>query len=224
MPGTGTPIDNWQHRNPPSPERLVGNHVLLTAYQPTDAVNLWKCFGGTQFNELTYYFPIPILDSVEQFAEFWDAQQETMHTMVFRDPDTNEVQGMASYMHIDANNGVCEVGAVCHSPKIMRSTATTEAHYLMAKHVFDALGYRRYEWKLNNDNMPSHAAAKRFGFTFEGIFRNHMVAKGMNRDTAWYSMIDSEWPQIKAGFEAWLAPSNFDEHGVQVQKLQQLRF
>ena len=127
--------------------------------------------------------------------------------------------GYASLMRIDAPNGVIEVGNVMFSPQLQRTPAATEAMYLMARYVFDELGYRRYEWKCNALNLPSRRAAIRLGFTFEGIFRQHMVIKGQNRDTAWFSMLDSEWPERKRVFEAWLAPENFDAEGRQRRAL-----
>jgi RimJ/RimL family protein N-acetyltransferase len=127
--------------------------------------------------------------------------------------------GYASLMRIDAPNGVIEVGNVMFSPQLQRTPAATEAMYLMARYVFEELGYRRYEWKCNALNLPSRRAALRLGFTFEGVFRQHMVIKGKNRDTAWYSMLDSEWPERKRAFEAWLAPENFDAEGRQKRAL-----
>jgi RimJ/RimL family protein N-acetyltransferase len=119
-------------------------------------------------------------------------------------------EGYASYMRIEPAHGVVEVGNIMLSPTLQRTTAATEAMYLMARHVFEDLGYRRYEWKCNALNEPSRRAALRLGFTFEGIFRQHMIIKDRNRDTAWFSMLDHEWPARKAAFEAWLDPENFD--------------
>ena len=116
-----------------------------------------------------------------------------------------------------------EVGHIWYSPALQRTRLATEAMYVMARHVFDDLGYRRYEWKCNALNEPSRRAAVRLGFTFEGVFRQHMVIKGENRDTAWYSMLDSEWPAAKAAFEAWLRPENFDAEGRQLRSLAELR-
>jgi RimJ/RimL family protein N-acetyltransferase len=127
--------------------------------------------------------------------------------------------GWASYMRIKPLQGVIEVGNVMFSPALQRTAAATEAMYLMASHVFDHLGYRRYEWKCNAENLPSRRAAQRLGFTFEGIFRQHMVVKGRNRDTAWFSMLDHEWPARKRAFEAWLDPANFDMEGKQRRSL-----
>jgi RimJ/RimL family protein N-acetyltransferase len=122
-------------------------------------------------------------------------------------------------MRIDPAHGVIEVGNIMLSPSLQRTTAATEAMYLMARHVFEDLGYRRYEWKCNAKNEPSRRAALRLGFTYEGIFRQHMVIKDENRDTAWFSMLDSEWPARKMAFEAWLEPANFDASGRQKQGL-----
>ena len=123
--------------------------------------------------------------------------------------------GYASYMRIEPAHGCIEVGNILYTPPLQRTAAATEAMYLMARHVFEDLGYRRYEWKCNALNEPSRKAALRLGFTYEGLFRQHMIIKGRNRDTAWYSMLDSEWPSRKQAFEAWLDPANFDGHGRQ---------
>jgi RimJ/RimL family protein N-acetyltransferase len=123
--------------------------------------------------------------------------------------------GYQTLMRIDAVNRVIEVGNVLYTPAMQRTIGATEAQYLFAAYVFDALGYRRYEWKCNDLNAPSKRAALRLGFTFEGVFRQHMIVKGRNRDTAWFSMLDSEWPQRRAAFERWLSPDNFDAAGKQ---------
>jgi RimJ/RimL family protein N-acetyltransferase len=122
-------------------------------------------------------------------------------------------------MRIDPSHGVIEVGNINYSPLLQRKPAATEAMYLMMRRVFDELGYRRYEWKCDSLNAPSRAAAQRLGFQFEGIFRQAVVNKGRNRDTAWYSIIDSEWPALKQAFEQWLAPENFDAAGKQKRPL-----
>ncbi|NTJ61600.1 GNAT family N-acetyltransferase [Agrobacterium rhizogenes] len=135
------------------------------------------------------------------------------------DKRTGRAEGRQALMRIDNTHGVIEIGSILWGPAIARSRVTTETLYLFASYVFDTLGYRRFEWKCNNLNEPSKRAAERFGFVFEGIFRQHMVAKGENRDTAWFAMIDADWPRLKAGYERWLAPENFDEAGHQKTKL-----
>ncbi|MEO1264864.1 MAG: GNAT family protein, partial [Pseudomonadota bacterium] len=131
------------------------------------------------------------------------------------DPATDAAVGWAAFMRIDPANGVIEIGTIHFTELLKRTPAGTEALYLMMRRAFDELGYRRLEWKCDALNQPSRAAALRYGFTFEGIFRQALVYKGRNRDTAWYAILDSEWPAIKAGFEVWLAPENFDGHDQQ---------
>jgi RimJ/RimL family protein N-acetyltransferase len=126
-------------------------------------------------------------------------------------------------MRIDPANGVVEVGHVMFSPLLKRTPISTEAQFLMMQHAFDTLGYRRYEWKCDALNAPSIQAATRLGFTAEGIFRQALVYKGRNRDTAWFSILDSEWPALRSAFQRWLAPDNFDAAGQQRATLAQLR-
>jgi RimJ/RimL family protein N-acetyltransferase len=135
------------------------------------------------------------------------------------DRASGRAEGRQSLMRITPEHGVIEVGGIYWGPAIARTRVTTEALFLHARYVFDELGYRRFEWKCNDLNEPSKAAARRFSFTFEGVFRQHMIVKGHNRDTAWFSMLDSEWPGIKAEFARWLDPGNFDLDGAQRTKL-----
>ena len=134
--------------------------------------------------------------------------------------EADRAAGYASYMRIEPAHGVVEVGNIMLAPGLQRTRAATEAMYLMASHVFDDLGYRRYEWKCNAQNQPSRRAALRLGFSFEGIFRQHMVIKDRNRDTAWFAVLDRDWPDRKRAFEAWLDPANFDHEGRQKSQLQ----
>ena len=131
------------------------------------------------------------------------------------DRETGLATGHASLMRIEPVHRVIEVGNILYAPVMQRTAGATEAMYLMARHVFEDLGYRRYEWKCNALNGPSRSAALRLGFRFEGIFRQHLIVKNRNRDTAWFSMLDSEWPECRAAFERWLDPRNFDEQGRQ---------
>jgi RimJ/RimL family protein N-acetyltransferase len=134
----------------------------------------------------------------------------------------NRPLGIASYLRITPEFGVIEIGHIWFGVPLQRTTAATEAIYLLARHAFDDLGYRRLEWKCNALNAASRNAAQRFGFSFEGVFRNHQVVKGRNRDTAWFSITDDEWPAIRNAFEAWLAPENFDRDGLQKRTLASL--
>jgi RimJ/RimL family protein N-acetyltransferase len=140
----------------------------------------------------------------------------------FVDTTTQAPVGVGSYLRIDAPNGVIEVGHLAYSPRLQRTPVATEAMYLLMRHAFES-GYRRYEWKCNAANAASRSAALRLGFTFEGIFRQHMVVKGHNRDTAWYSIVDGEWPDVRSGFERWLDAANFDSAGRQRRTLAQCR-
>ena len=135
------------------------------------------------------------------------------------DRRSGRAEGRQALMRIDTVHGVIEIGNILWGPAIARTRIATEALYLFAQYVFDELGYRRFEWKCHNLNEPSKHAAERFGFTFEGVFRHHMVTKGQNRDTAWFAMTDDDWPRIKTGYVVWLAPENFDDSGQQKTKL-----
>lgn len=132
---------------------------------------------------------------------------------------TEAPAGVASYLRMEPEHGCIEIGHIWFGGRIQRTTAATEAIYLMLRHAFDDLGHRRVEWKCDAANARSRAAAERFGFTFEGVFRQHMIVKGANRDTAWYALLDGEWPNIRPGFEAWLDPANHDASGNQRRPL-----
>lgn len=209
----------------PHPVRLEGRFVVIEPYERgTHLEALWEGLGGMAINPLLTYFTQPDFGGIEDFdAWLTTVQKGGWVTLVFRDKATDAVVGMGNYMRPDPANGVVEIGGVAHGPAMSRSPLATEVHYLLARHVFDDLGYRRYEWKCHNENEPSKVTAKRYGFSFEGVFRQHMLSKGKNRDTAWFSMIDSEWPVIRAAFEAWLSPENFDETGRQRRRLEDLR-
>lgn len=150
------------------------------------------------------------------------ARRESFDTSCFYaiiEKASGDTVGLASYLRIEPVHRVIEVGNLLFSPKLQRTAAATEAMYLMARHAFEDLGYRRYEWKCNARNMPSRKAALRLGFTFEGIFRQHMIIKGESRDTAWFALLDTEWPSRKAALERWLSPANFDEQHRQRRSL-----
>lgn len=180
---------------------------------------LWSAVHG--HDELWFWLadgPYPSGAALRQAIE--QKQSATGVTFLAILPATiGTAAGYASYMRAEPAHGVVEVGNILMAPTLQRTTAATEAMYLMAGHVFEYLGYRRYEWKCNAENLPSRRAALRLGFTFEGIFRQHMVVKGRNRDTAWFSMLDREWPARKKAFEAWLAPTNFNDQGKQRRSL-----
>jgi RimJ/RimL family protein N-acetyltransferase len=147
------------------------------------------------------------------------ALREDQLAFAIIDKANDRCGGRQTLMRIAANEGSIEIGGVLWGRGVSRTRVATEALYLFARYVFEDLGFRRFEWKCNDLNTPSKRAATRFGFIFEGIFRQHMILKGQNRDTAWFSMLDHEWPRRKAGFEAWLDPANFDADGTQLTKL-----
>ena len=210
----------------PQPVTLTGRYVTIEPYDRDKHLQaLWDALGGLAINPLLLYFTNDDFGGIADFDAWLEACRTKGNWLihVFRDNAIGKVVGMASYMRADPANGVVEVGGVAHGPAMARSPLSTEVHYLMAKHVFDDLGYRRYEWKCHNENEPSKASARRYGFTYEGLFRQHMLSKHQNRDTAWFSIIDGEWPTVKAAFEAWLAPENFDADGKQVRKLESFR-
>ena len=160
--------------------------------------------------------------SPEQF-EAWVKEREASRDpwfYAFIDRATSKAVGMGSFMRSDAPNGVIEIGHIWMSPGLQQTREATEIIFLMIRHCFDDLGVRRLEWKCDALNAPSRKAAERFGFQFEGIFRQHLIVKGRNRDTAWFGILDKDWPRIRAGFERWLRPENFDEKGRQKAKLQ----
>ena len=205
---------------------LAGRLVRL---EPLDAAahgyGLFEAVGGQANAEIWEWMPVGPFLSRAEFLGFLDHQHATdgWRTLVIRAVSTGDVLGMCTYMRIREAHGSAEIGCVAFGPRLRRTQEATEALFLMAGHVF-ALGYRRYAWKCNNDNLASKRAAERFGFVFEGIFRNDMVTKGRSRDTAWYSITDAEWPKLCAALAGWLAPSNFaPENGLQLRTLESFR-
>ena len=211
----------WKPASSPLPTTLTGRTVTLEPLSAEKhARDLWRAIQG-QERIWTWLWDGPYASEPalrEALLQKESAAEALFLAIV--PTETREAAGYASYMRIDPPHGVIEVGNILLSPSLQRTTAATEAMYLMARHVFEDLGYRRYEWKCNALNQPSRRAAERLGFSFEGIFRQHMVIKGQNRDTAWFSMLDSEWPARKQAFMAWLDPTNFDKDGRQKRPLQ----
>jgi RimJ/RimL family protein N-acetyltransferase len=216
-------LPNWKPALFAGPVTLRGRSVTLEPLNAEQhASDLWQAVRGR--DELwTYLFDGPYANEGEFRRAVEVKQSATGAVFLAIVPAAAGIAaGWASLMRMEPAHGVIEVGSILLSPALQRTTAATEAMYLMAGHVFDHLGYRRYEWKCNAENLPSRRAAQRLGFTFEGIFRQHMVIKNKNRDTAWFSMLDHEWPARKLAVESWLSPSNFDENGGQRQPLDQL--
>jgi RimJ/RimL family protein N-acetyltransferase len=163
--------------------------------------------------------PPPAVADMRDWIAKAAAGEDPLFSVVV-DKASGRVAGRQALMRITPEHGVIEIGHILWGPAIARTRAATEALYLAARHVFEDLGYRRFEWKCNDLNEPSKAAAQRFGFRYEGLFRQHMWVKGASRDTAWFAMLDREWPMLKKEYERWLAPDNFDAAGVQRTRLQ----
>ena len=202
----------------PAPVVLEGRYARLEPLSLAHAPGLYKASSEPQRFDYLPDAPPKGVAEVQAWIEKSLKNRETLFSTVI-DRASGEATGRQALMRIDAANGVIEIGNILWGPAISRTRISTEAFFLAARHVFDELGYRRFEWKCNNRNEPSKAAAARFGFAFEGLFRQHMVVKGENRDTAWFSIIDGEWPAIRSAFERWLDPSNFDSAGRQKAKL-----
>jgi RimJ/RimL family protein N-acetyltransferase len=209
------------------PERVVlhgGLVDLVPLDPPSHGESLFQLTCGTDNEYLwTYLLKGPFTDRKEfdAYLRQQAASEDPMFFVVVEKRSARAV-GWASYMRIEPTHRVIEVGHVMFSPALRRTTGATEAIYLMARNAFEALDYRRFEWKCNALNAGSRRAALRFGFTFEGVFREHMIVKGRSRDTAWFSMTDAEWPKRKEAFETWLRPANFDEEGRQKTSLSAL--
>ena len=197
---------------------LLGQYVRLEPLNPAKhGPQLWNAVKGHD-DVWDYLFSGPYADEAS-FTEWLIAMAEKRDPWFYAYVKDGVTLGMGSLMRADPANGVIEIGGIMITPELQQTRASTETTYLFMRHAFEDLGCRRFEWKCNALNAPSIVAAKRFGFTFEGVFRQHMIVKGRNRDTAWFSILDSEWPRIKAGFETWLQPSNFDDQGQQKAKL-----
>lgn len=201
------------------PARIVfeGRYARLEPVSEAHVPDLFACANPERYQWLFSSPP----ESEADLAARVSAAMEQDDPLVFAviDKATGRAEGQQMLMRITPEHGVIEIGGILWGERIARTRVATEAQYLFARYVFDDLGYRRYEWKCNALNLPSRKAAERFGFTFEGIFRQHMIIKGQNRDTAWFAMLDGDWPRIKAGYERWLDPANFNADGMQKTKL-----
>lgn len=221
----GYPVPNWEPRPHPPAEEMEGRYCRVEPLQPDrHAADLHEAYR-TDPNDAdwTYLLEGPFA-TLSEYRAWMDATCLGSDPMFYAivDGTNGSASGVAAYLRIVPAHGVIEVGHINLSTRLQRTLAATEAMYLMARRVFDELGYRRYEWKCDALNLRSRAAAIRLGFRFEGVFRNALVYRGRNRDSAWYSMIDSEWPALEAAFRRWLDPANFDEDGRQRASLSRL--
>ena len=212
----------------PRPERITheGRFVRL---EPLDGAkhtdDLYAASHGADKDVIwQYLFESPFADhaAFKAHIERKAASEDPLFYAII-DKVTGKAVGYATLMRIDTTHRVIEVGNIMYGTPLQKTPGATEVQYLLMRYVFDALGYRRYEWKCNALNAPSRRAADRFGFTFEGIFRQHMMVRGRTRDTAWYSILDREWPKQKRAFEAWLDPKNFDSAHRQIKRLDEFK-
>lgn len=220
----GLPLAAWKPPALPSDKPMEGRFCRVERLKAdVHAKDLWDAMSMDVEGTMWTYLPYGPFPSEQAYTDWLDdmSQRSDPFFYVIIDQATQRAVGVASYLRIDPANGVIEVGHLQFSPLLQRSPAATEAMYLMMERAF-AMGYRRYEWKCDTLNAPSRSAALRLGFAFEGVFRQAVVVKGRNRDTAWHSIIDTEWPALKQAFLRWLAPANFDKHGVQLERLSDL--
>jgi RimJ/RimL family protein N-acetyltransferase len=221
----GDPVPNWTARPRPPRTAMQGR---LCRVEPVDperhAPDLFEANSADRQGRMWTYLgcgPFATLADYRGWLDPMAARKDPfLHAIV--DQASGRALGVAAFMRIDPAMGVIEVGHIALSPALQGTTAATEAMWLMMRRVFDELEYRRYEWKCDALNAPSRKAAQRLGFSFEGIFRQAMVYKGRNRDTAWHSIVDDEWPRLDAAFQRWLAAANFDDQGRQRERLYDL--
>ena len=218
----GEPVENWKTCEVPPKTKMEGKYCVIEILNiEKHAEDLFNSFAKDNKNYDWTYLHYGGFKTLIEFKEWLDKDclhnDPLFHTII--DKNQNIAVGMASYLRIQEKIGNIEVGHIHYSFSMQRKLIGTEAMYLMMKRVFDELGYRRYEWKCDSLNERSCKAAKRFGFTFEGIFRQHNIVKGHNRDTAWFSIIDKDWDRIKKNYEKWLDMANFDEEGKQKTSL-----
>ncbi|MGH2852856.1 MAG: GNAT family N-acetyltransferase [Solirubrobacteraceae bacterium] len=221
----GEPL-NWSAAKLPERTELRGSHIVLRPIGAEgDAEPLYAVSHLPDGDPAVWtYLPDGPYESVEhlrQTLSWAETSTDRLYFALVRLAGERPL-GWASYLRITPECGVIEIGHIWFAPELQRTTAATEAIYLLISHAFDDLGYRRVEWKCNALNTASRRAAERFGFMFEGVFRKHQIVKGRNRDTAWYAITDDEWPAIRACFQAWLLPENFDSYGRQIRSLGEL--
>lgn len=223
----GDVVEGWQPRPRPEPVTLTGRYVRVVPLTSAHYSDLFATVCGPDDGALWTYRPV---DRPTSLADLWmhlagvlDSPCDVTFSLVPTEGEhAGRPAGLASYLRIDPATGQVEVGGVLLSRALQRTRAATEAIHLLMRHALDELGYRRFEWKCDSLNEPSRRAAARLGFTYEGRFRNHMITKGRNRDTDWFSVTAEEWAAVRAAHEQWLDPGNFDDDGHQVTSLSEL--
>lgn len=220
----GFPLPGWTPPPRPPREPMAGRYCRVEPLEPErHAADLFAANSLDTEGRMWTYLAVGPFATLDEYLAWMRASCRGDDPLFFAivAQDSGRAVGLASYLRIDPKSGSIEVGHLAFSPLLQRTRAATEAMYLMMRRAFE-LGYRRYEWKCDALNEPSRRAAQRLGFTFEGVFRQATVYKGRNRDTAWFSVIDREWPALRAAFERWLDPANFDEEGRQRERLSDL--
>ncbi|HEM2541278.1 TPA: GNAT family N-acetyltransferase [Streptococcus suis] len=217
----GSPLPNHTTGAFPNINILEGKTVRLEKLSLHHADDLYQFYGPNAKKADWTYLPIEPFEDRATFQDYFQTLLDSTdpYYLAIIDQATNQAVGTFALMRIDTNHRTIEVGWVIFSPQLQRTRQATEAHYLLMNYVFEELGYRRYEWKCDHLNSPSRHAALRLGFTYEGTFRQALVYKGRNRDTDWFSILDTEWPNRKCALENWLKDSNFDGQGQQKQPL-----
>ena len=222
----GYPVEDWQESAFPPRSTMIGKWCRVESLVPEKhAEELFAAYVKKRNDQDWTYLPYGPFESFDDYQSWLTktctGDDPLFHTIT--ETETNKAVGVASFLRIQFGIGVIEVGHIHFSPLLQKTPVATEAMFLMMSRVFDELCYRRYEWKCDALNAPSRKAAERFGFSFEGLFRQATLYKNRNRDTAWFGMTDREWPMIKKTFEIWLSPDNFDTQGRQKKNLQQIR-
>jgi RimJ/RimL family protein N-acetyltransferase len=218
----GFPVAGWCERPRPPRTAMTGRYCAIEPLQPgIHSADLYQAYMEDKEHRVwTYmsYGPFQAFEDYRGWLESYGTGDDPLFHAVI-DLKSSRAAGVASYLNLKPDVGVVEVGHINYSPQLQRTPAATEAMFLMMRRVFDELGYRRYEWKCDALNAASRRAAERLGFVFEGVFRQATIYKGRNRDTAWYSIIDAQWPALKKAIERWLEPGNFDAQGRQRLRL-----
>jgi RimJ/RimL family protein N-acetyltransferase len=224
-PPIGFPLPDWQDATPPPRKAMEGHYCRIEPLDPTrHGEALFNAFREDEAGDIWTYLPYGPFGSYGQFSDWMTStclgEDPLFHAIL--DRTSGRALGVASYLRIKPAPGTIEVGHINYGPALQQTPIAAEAMYLLMRRVFEELGYRRYEWKCDALNARSRRAALRLGFTFEGIFRQATVYKKRNRDSAWFSIIDKEWPALKVAYETWLVPENFDSEGHQRRSLSEL--
>jgi RimJ/RimL family protein N-acetyltransferase len=222
----GAPVPSWSPRPRPPRTAMAGRFCTVEPLDPErHAAQLFAAYAEDAEGRIWTYLPRGPYATLGEYRSWAESacrgDDPLVHAIL--DKSSDAAVGTAAYMRIEPAIGVIEIGSITYSPRLQRRPAATEAMYLMMRRVFDELGYRRYEWKCDSLNQPSREAAARLGFRYEGLFRQASITRARNRDTTWFSVIDSEWPALRAAFERWLDPANFAPDGTQRRSLASFR-